>query len=133
MVEVPDDRTKYSDYRVLTYSDLTNTNTYKVDTYSFTCDSPLADGVVIYSMENSIKPKDNEFLSMVKSIYMSLNDEEEECLTLDIQRGDSIFTAYVEGDGTKDGDIVALYSAGLSEYSGKTINSFIFKVTSKNS
>lgn len=113
MVEVPDDRTKYSDYRVLTYSDLTNTNTYKVDTYSFTCDSPLADGVVIYSMENSIKPKDNEFLSMVKSIYMSLNDEEEECLTLDIQRGDSIFTAYVTDEemiplfsGVEKGDII---------------------------
>lgn len=41
--------------------------------------------------------------------------------------------AYVEGDGTKDGDIVALYSAGLSEYSGKTINSFIFKYYVKQS
>lgn len=114
MVEVPEEKSNYGDYRVLTYSDLTNTNLYKVDIYSFTSDSPLADAVVIYSMESTIKPKDNEFLSMVKRAYMSVNEEEDEtCLTLDIQRGESTDTVYVTDEeiipllnGIGKGDII---------------------------
>lgn len=41
--------------------------------------------------------------------------------------------AYVEGDGTADGDTVAMYSVSLSPYAEKTISSFVFKFYVKQS